>query len=111
MIKVTVFYPRLEGSRFDMSYYCDRDMPMVRNLLSPALKGLAVEQGLAGQAPGSPAPYLAIGHLFFASVEEFQSSFAPHSEAIFGDIPNYTNTQPVVQIREVKIWNMFSGLS
>jgi uncharacterized protein (TIGR02118 family) len=41
--------------------------------------------------------YVAMGHLLFDSTEAFQQSFGPHSTAIVGDIPNYTNTQPTIQ--------------
>ena len=30
-----------------------------------------------------------MGHLLFDSVEAFQEAFAPHAQAIVGDIPNY----------------------
>ena len=103
MIKVTVMYPNTEGSRFDMAYYCNTHIPMVQKKLGTALKGVAVEQGMAGEEPGSPPPYLALGHLLFESVEAFQTSFAPHAQVIMGDIPNYTNTQPAIQISEVKM--------
>jgi len=103
MIKVTVMYPNAEGSRFDMTYYCNTHMPMVQEKLGAALKGVAVEQGIGGEEPGSPPPYLALGHLLFESVEAFQTSFAPHAQVIMGDIPNYTNTQPAIQISEVKM--------
>jgi uncharacterized protein (TIGR02118 family) len=62
-----------------------------------------VDQGIGGPEPGSPAPYLAICHLLFESVEAFQASFGPHAQAILSDIPNYTNTQPTIQISEVKM--------
>jgi uncharacterized protein (TIGR02118 family) len=71
--------------------------------LGTALKGVAVEQGIAGGMPGSPAPYLAIGQLQFDSVEAFQTGFQPHAQKIMADIPNYTNVQPVIQISEVKM--------
>ena len=47
MIKVSVFYPNNEGSKFDMNYYCNTHMPMVRQKLGAACKGAAVEQGIA----------------------------------------------------------------
>ena len=103
MIKVTVVYPNSSGSHFDIRYYCDTHIPLVGRLLGPALKGVAVEHGIAGAAPGSPAPFLAIGQLQFASVEAFQSAFGPHSQEIMSDVPNYTNIQPVIQISEVKL--------
>ncbi|PYU01766.1 MAG: EthD family reductase [Acidobacteria bacterium] len=103
MVKVTVVYPHTAGSRFDMAYYCKTHIPLVRRLLGAALKGVAVEQGISGGTPGSPAPYLAIGQLQFDSVEVFQASFGPHAQEIMADIPNYTNIQPVIQISEVKM--------
>ena len=44
-----------------------------------------------------------MGHLLFDSVEAFLQAFAPHADAIVGDITNYTNTQPTIQISEVKL--------
>ena len=46
MIKVSVFYPDREGSKFDMDYYCNSHIPMVREKLGPACKNVAVEQGI-----------------------------------------------------------------
>ena len=46
MIKVGVFYPQKDGSRFDMKYYLEKHIPMVRQKIGPALKGVAVEQGV-----------------------------------------------------------------
>lgn len=103
MIKVSVFYPNTAGSTFDMQYYLDIHMPMVKQRLGAALKGQAVEQGLGGGQPGSPPAYLAMGHLLFESVDAFQQAWTPHADAIVGDVPNYTNTQPTIQLSEVKL--------
>jgi uncharacterized protein (TIGR02118 family) len=103
MIKVSVMYPNASDARFDMTYYLDRHMPMVRDLMGGALKGMNVEQGLAGGQPGAPAPYVALAHLLFESVDTFEAAFAQHSGAIMADIPNYTNTQPTVQISQVRL--------
>ena len=103
MIKVSVLYPNRAGARFDMDYYCGRHIPMVTRLLDTALKGAAVEKGLAGATPDSPPSFLAMGHLIFDSVESFQRAFAPHTNEIFADIPNYTNIEPVIQINQIMI--------
>jgi uncharacterized protein (TIGR02118 family) len=103
MIKVSVFYPNNEGSRFDMGYYCNSHLPMVREKLGQVCKGVAVEQGLAGPTPGSPPAFIAMGHLYFDSAAEFQTTFGPHAAAIMADIPNYTDIQPTIQISDVKI--------
>ena len=101
MIKFSIFYPNEEGKKFDMDYYVNSHIPMIQEKLGEAVKGGAVDQGLAGVNPGSPATYIAMGHLLFDSVEELQSAFGPHMEAIMADIPNYTDIQPSVQISEV----------
>ena len=103
MIKVSVFYANEEGKKFDMDYYLNSHIPMVQEKLGDTLKGGAVDQGLGGAEPGSPATYLAMAHLLFDSVEAFQSAFGPHAEAIMADIPNFTDIQPTIQISEVKI--------
>ena len=56
MIKVRVMYPNRDGNRFDINCYCTKHMPRVRELHGAALRNLAVEEGLAGMTPGSPAP-------------------------------------------------------
>lgn len=103
MIKVSVLYPNNAGATFDMAYYLNNHMPMVKRKLEPALKGVAVEEGLGGGQPGAPAAYIAICHLAFDTVEAFQTVFATHSGEILADIPNYTNTQPTVQVSQVKM--------
>ncbi len=103
MIKVSVFYPNQEGGRFDMDYYRDRHMPLVQNRIGAACKGIAVEHGLAGPAPGSKPAFIAMGHIYFDSVEAFQAAFIAHSAEFMADVPNYTNIQPSIQISEVVI--------
>jgi uncharacterized protein (TIGR02118 family) len=103
VITVSVLYPNTPGNRFDMTYYMSKHIPMLRQKLGPALKSVAVEQGLGGGEPGSPPPFLAICHLRFDSVDSFQQSFAPHAPAIVGDVPNYTNAPPTVQVSDVRL--------
>ncbi len=84
-----------------MTYYCQTHISMVRLKLGAALKGVVVEQGVGGEEPGSPAPYVALAHLSFESMEAFQTSFAPHAATFDADVPNYTNIQPAIQISKV----------
>ena len=103
MIKVSVLYPNKEGSKFDMSYYCNTHIPMVQEKLGKACKGVAVEEGLSGATPGSRPAFVAMGHLYFDAMADFQRPSAPMPAAIMADIPNYTDIQPTIQISEVKI--------
>ena len=102
-IKVSVLYPSGDGKTFDMDYYCSTHVPMVAGLLGNAAIGATVEKGLGGAAPGSPPSYVAMGNLYFETMESFQSSFGPNAEKIMSDVPNFTNIEPVMQISEVMI--------
>ena len=103
MIRVSVVYPRKEGAHFEWSYYTGTHVPMVGRKLGAALKSVSIEQGIAGGAPGSPAPFIAIANLTFDSVPAFQAAFGPHAQEIMADIPKYTSIEPVIQISEVKL--------
>lgn len=101
MVKVTILYPNGDGKRFDMDYYSNKHMPMIASLLGDSLKLFEIDKGLSGRTPNDSIPYLAIGYLYFEKLSAYQNSFRPNAEKIRGDVPNYTNILPVVQISEV----------
>lgn len=105
MIRVSILYPNNPGSRFDMRYYLETHMPMSIKLLGAhsGFKGVSVERGMGGPAPGSPAPYVAMCHFLFTSAEDFMAAFGPHAATLQGDMPNYTDVTPVIQLNEVMI--------
>jgi uncharacterized protein (TIGR02118 family) len=44
-------------------------------------------------------------HLVCDSLETYHASFDPHAQELFGDIRNFTDQTPVVQISEVVVDN------
>lgn len=103
MIKVSVMYPYAPEARFDHDYYRDIHMPMVQDCLGNACKYYSVDRGLVGAAPDAPPTYIAACHIFSNSIEEFQAAFEPCITRILGDVPNYTDLAPVIQISEVVV--------
>ncbi|MEO8403437.1 MAG: EthD family reductase [Chitinophagaceae bacterium] len=101
MIKVTILYPAEEGKTFNMDYYSTKHMPMVAQLLGDSLKMLSIDKGVGGGAANAPAPFVAIGYLYFDRLSAYLHAFAPVAEKIRNDIPNYTDIKPVIQISEV----------
>ena len=102
MVRVSVFYPNESGKKFDLDYYKKRHMGLVEERLrSFGLVRTEVDKGLAGGAPGSPAPYVCIGHVYFSSLEGFQNGMGAHGKEIMGDVPNYTDIAPQIQISEI----------
>ena len=103
MTKVSVLYPNIEGKKFDMDYYSSKHVELVAGLLGDALKGASIESGIGGAAPGMPAPYGAMGNLYFESPEAFANTFGPNAKEIMDDLPNFTDIEPVVQVSTVVI--------
>lgn len=105
MIRISILYPNNEGSRFDIAYYIETHMPMSIKLLSahPGFKGVSVERGVGGAVPGSEPTYVAMCHFLFDSVEDFLAAFMPNAPVLQGDMPNYTDIEPVIQFNEVLI--------
>jgi len=67
MIRVAVMYPQSEGKSFNLEYYMNKHMKLVKEKLGPlGLVSSEVDAGISGMGDS--------------------------------DIPNYTDTEPVVQI-------------
>ena len=103
MIKVSVLYENTEGKKFDTAYYFSKHIPMVKQKLGSACRRVEVDQGLGGAQPGSKPAFVMIAHMLFDSIDAFQQAFGPHADAISGDIPKYTDIQPVIQLSDVKM--------
>jgi uncharacterized protein (TIGR02118 family) len=103
MYKISVMYPGAPDARFDHDYYRDRHMPMVNERLGEAVQSYTVDKGLAGGAPGAPAPYVAMCHLMCESLDAFGAAMGRHAKEIMGDVPNYTDLKPVMQVSEVVV--------
>lgn len=103
MISVNVLYKNSDSLQFNMNYYLDRHIPLVKKLLGSALTGVIVQQGTAGAAPGTKPDYAVITVLRFDSMESFGQVFGPNAPAITSDIKNFTNVEPTIQFCDVKL--------
>ncbi len=102
MIRASILYPQKEGGKFDHAYYKNKHIPLVQKRLGDlGLVRLEIDRGLAGGVPGAPAPFACIGHLYFNSVADFQKAMEKHGAELRGDVPNFTNLTPQVQISEI----------
>jgi len=61
----SVMYPNTPGARFNHEYYRDKHMPLVKARMGDS-KYYTVDKGLAGGAPGAPATYVGMCHIFSA---------------------------------------------
>lgn len=105
VVRVSILYPQQAGARFDMAYYLDRHMPeSIRRLeVADGYAGVSVERGIGGGAPDTAAPFVAACHYRFERTEDFIVAFTPHAGFLQGDMANYTDIEPVIQISEIAI--------
>ena len=103
MIKVNVMYPYTEGAHFDHAYYREKHMPMVKARLGSACEYYTIEKGLGSREPGEPPAFVAMCAFICGSVEGYRAAIQKHATEIRGDIANYTDITPVVQISEVVV--------
>jgi len=103
MVRVSIFYPSKPGSRFDVDYYLETHMPLAIGLLGAAVKAVSVEIGIVGGLPETLPPFTAICVFTCDSIEAFTSAFLPNADVLQGDIPNYTDIAPVIQMSEIRL--------
>lgn len=103
MIKFNVMYPFQPGMRFDHDYYRDKHMPLLAKRLGSACRYYTVDKGLAAGSPGAQLPFAAACSIHADSIESLQAALNPHVQEILGDIPNYTDAQPVIWISDAVV--------
>jgi uncharacterized protein (TIGR02118 family) len=105
MVKISILYPNDDGARFDFDYYAKVHMPQSIELLGahPGFRSVSVERVIGVPQSGVPAPYVAMCHFVFDSLDDFKEAFAPHAATLQGDIASYTSIEPVILFSEVLI--------
>ena len=92
-IRVSVLYPKGEGSTFNMDYYKTKHRQICVDVM-PGLKKMVVEAGIDG-------PYEAVGHLYFDDMGTMGAAMGgPRIVEAQNDLVNYTNIVPVIQISQ-----------
>jgi uncharacterized protein (TIGR02118 family) len=99
MIRLSVMYPASAGSSFDWDYYLGAHLELARKLLfNRGLLRIEIDRGISGVHPGTPAPYHAIGHLFFSTSAELESALAATAEEFMLDQGKYFSGESLVQL-------------
>ncbi|TYQ09708.1 UNVERIFIED_ORG: uncharacterized protein (TIGR02118 family) [Gordonia westfalica J30] len=102
MINVSVHYPRNEGAHFDKEYYFSTHIPMVERRYGAALKASTVLDAVFGADPDMASPHVASAHFVFDSIDDFTEAFTRHGDELVGDIAQFTDIEPVLEVSEIK---------
>ena len=101
MHRLTVLYPAKDGEAFNYDYYFNNHHKLIVSRLKPeGLVSCELDKGLSDPV-GDKAPYVAIAHLNFSTLDQLQKGLAKHGAELMSDIPNYTKIEPVMQVNEV----------
>ena len=104
MFRVVLLYPKTSDSHFDADYYLGNHIPRIREIFKDlGLVSIEVDIGIASAFPGQPPPFASISYFTFDNLEGFQSGMESDGEWIMGDLPNYTDVQPQIQIDQVVV--------
>lgn len=96
MYRVSILYPKTDGTTFDHEYYCTSHMPMVAGKLGDTCQSWSVDKVVDG-------PFEAIGYLVVNDLAAFGASMAEHGAEIMGDVPNYTQISPQLVVSEIAV--------
>ena len=99
MIAMKIFYPNIEGARFDMDYYIHHHMQKAKELAGDLCLGIGIE----GAVDGADMPYIAVGTEYYNTVEDYHKALDPYRDMLRRDIANFTDITPTIQFFEVKV--------
>ena len=98
---ITVLYENVEDATFDLDYYMAKHMPLVEERFKPfGIKGWRVLKAVGTPFGGKPL-YSIIANLEFETPDQFRSAVAAEGGIVFGDVPNFSNKDPVVVIGDL----------
>ena len=98
---ITVLYENVDDATFNLDYYMATHMPLVEEKFKPfGITGWRVLKAVGTPSGGKPA-YSVICNLEFETAEQFRAAVAAEGGPVFGDVPNFSNKDPVVVIADL----------
>ncbi len=98
---ITVLYPNVEDATFDLDYYLTKHMPLVSTRFTPhGFTGWRVARFI-GTPQGSKPTYSIVATLEFDHPDQFKAALAAEGGVVLGDVPNFSNKEPVIMIGDV----------
>jgi uncharacterized protein (TIGR02118 family) len=96
MYRVSILYPKTDGTTFDHEYYRSTHMPMVASKLGATCQSFSVDKVVDGD-------FEAIGYLVVDDLAAFGAKMAENGAEIMGDVPNYTAITPQMVVSEIAL--------
>lgn len=101
MIMVSVIYSADSSVRFDLDYYLQKHIPLVKERWAPyGMTDVKVVRGTA-KADGSAPDFRLMTLMTFTSLDAFKAAGAAHGREVSGDVANFTDKRGIMQINEI----------
>lgn len=98
MMIVSVLYPVDSENSFNMDYYLNSHIPLVKRLLEPM--GLRDTRILRS---GPESTYPVIAELSFDDLDSLNDALSAHGAETQADIINFTDVLPIIQFSELRV--------
>ncbi len=97
---MTILYLNGDDVTFDFEYYKNNHITLIMDLYGKSIRKFELRKGLPGP-DGSQPTYVATVNIWIADMEAFAAAGEKHTQTLIDDVPNFTNTLPVIQTDEV----------
>jgi uncharacterized protein (TIGR02118 family) len=101
MITYSVFYPYKDDTYFNMDYYCNNHLGIIKRCFGEKCKGIIVVKG--EENDNKEPRYTCICHIFVNDKKEFTEIMEKARPELLADVKNYTNIIPTSKIFEVSM--------
>ncbi|KAF4774338.1 ethyl tert-butyl ether degradation [Colletotrichum scovillei] len=101
-VTITVVFPNDPDAEYDINYYTTKHMPLIQEQWRKyGVTSWSVTKFQPG-ADGIPPLYAFGSTVTWDSLQQIKAAFAgPEAAGIMGDVPNFSNKQPIFLTGEV----------
>ena len=100
MYCMTVSYAKLESTHFDIDYFLNEHIPLVKESFETfGLVGITVKAGLGSVPSKEDLFYLSVD-IVFDSLEAMKTATSTAGKYVGNDVKNYTDVKPQYQFGE-----------
>jgi uncharacterized protein (TIGR02118 family) len=93
---MTILYPAGDGLNFDADYYRSQHLPLIMKLYGKSIGRFELRK-----ASAAPAAFAAAVNIWVSDLDAFNANNEKHGQALIDDVPNFTNSHPVIQYDKV----------
>lgn len=97
---LTILYQNGEDVTFDFDYYRDHHLTTIMKLYGDSIKRFELRKPVAAEGM-PPSAYVAVVNFWVNDLAAFEEAGAKHSQTLIDDIPNFTNSQAIIQNDDV----------